>query len=287
MLIQTNELTKTFGSKVAVNHLNISIKEGSLTAVLGPNGAGKTTTMSMLTGLLKPTSGSVEIAKQTKVSMVFQQSILDDNLTVKENLMIRRGLYKDCSKEHVNELIKQIDLTNFINQKYGSLSGGQRRRVDIARALINQPDVLFLDEPTTGLDIQTRAAIWTLLHSLQEARHLTIILTTHYLEEADHSDEVYIIDHGSVIAEGSAEEIKTNYSKNKLVIYTNHPEAVLDLISAAAAPQPMSDRITCWPEDSAQALDTLTMLKTQITNFEYRSGTMNDAFLKLTGREMR
>ncbi|MEE8824925.1 daunorubicin/doxorubicin resistance ATP-binding protein DrrA [Lentilactobacillus sunkii] len=287
MLIQTKELTKTFGSKVAVNHLNISIKEGSLTAVLGPNGAGKTTTMSMLTGLLKPTSGTVEIAKQTKVSMVFQQSILDNNLTVKENLMIRRGLYKDCSKEHVNELIKQIDLTNFINQKYGSLSGGQRRRVDIARALINQPDVLFLDEPTTGLDIQTREAIWTLLHSLQEARHLTIILTTHYLEEADHSDEVYIIDHGSVIAEGSADEIKTSYSKNKLIIYTNHSQAVLDLIPAATVPQQTNDGITCWPSDSAQALDILTMLKAQITNFEYRSGTMNDAFLKLTGREMR
>lgn len=287
MLIQTKELTKAFGSKVAVNHLNISVEEGSLTAILGPNGAGKTTAMAMLTGLLKPTSGEVAIAKYTKVSMVFQQSILDDNLTVKENLMIRRGLYKDCSKEHVNQLIEQIELSKFVNQKYGSLSGGQRRRVDIARALINQPDVLFLDEPTTGLDIQTRKAIWALLHSLQKTRHLTIILTTHYLEEADHANEVYIIDHGNVIAEGSANEIKTSYSKNKLTIYTNQYEAILDAIPTVAAPQQTSDGITCWPEDSDQALYILTMVKGKITNFEYHSGTMNDAFLKLTGREMR
>lgn len=168
MLIKTRELTKTFGSQIAVNHLNISVAEGSLTAILGPNGAGKTTAMSMLTGLLKPTSGTIEIAKDARISMVFQQSILDDNLTVKENLVVRSRLYKHSSRDYLDTLIKQVELTSLINQKYGSLSGGQRRRVDIARALINKPNVIFLDEPTTGLDIQTREAIWQLLHTLQE-----------------------------------------------------------------------------------------------------------------------
>ncbi|MGF2384759.1 ATP-binding cassette domain-containing protein [Lentilactobacillus otakiensis] len=287
MLIKTRELTKTFGSQIAVNHLNISVAEGSLTAILGPNGAGKTTAMSMLTGLLKPTSGTIEIAKDARISMVFQQSILDDNLTVKENLVVRSRLYKHSSRDYLDTLIKQVELTSLINQKYCSLSGGQRRRVDIARALINKPDVVFLDEPTTGLDIQTREAIWQLLHTLQETRQLTIILTTHYLEEADHADEVYIIDNGSVIAEGSAETIKQQYSKNKLVIQTNQPEQVSDLIPATMMSQSADHQITCWPDNSTQALELLASIKTYIVNFEYRHGTMDDAFLKLTGREMR
>ena len=285
MLIQTKELTKMFGTQIAVNHLNISIQEGGLTAILGPNGAGKTTTISILTGLLKPTSGSIEIAKKVKVSMVFQQSILDDNLTVKENLTIRKGMYKDSSEENLQSVIKQTELTDLINQKYGSLSGGQRRRVDIARALINQPDVLFLDEPTTGLDIQTREAVWNLFDELQKNHHLTLILTTHYLEEADHADNVYIIDHGNVIAEGSAEVIKRQYSKNELVIDTNQPDIIKDLIPMPS--QLSGNQVICWPDNAHQALQLLETIKENITNFEYRNGRMDDAFLKLTGREMR
>lgn len=287
MLIQTKDLTKTFGSQTVVNHLNISIQSGTLTAVLGPNGAGKTTTISMLTGLLKPTSGTVEMTKGTKISMVFQQSILDDNLSVSENIMIRSRLYKSCSPKYIESLIKTVGLTNLMNQKYGSLSGGQRRRVDIARALINQPDVLFLDEPTAGLDIQTREAIWQLLHSLQEKQQLTIILTTHYLEEADHADEVYIIDHGSVITEGSAEEIKRKNATSRLILYTNEPEIVLKQIPTTISRKQSGKSIICWPENSQQALNVLESVENHTTDFEYRRATMDDAFLKLTGREMR
>ncbi|GAA2972995.1 ABC transporter ATP-binding protein [Lentilactobacillus parakefiri] len=287
MLIQTKELTKTFGNQIAVNHLNISVNKGTLTAILGPNGAGKTTVMSMLTGLLTPSSGSIEMARHTKVSMVFQQSILDDNLTVEENLRIRQGLYRNAANNRLDRLIDQVELSKLLNQNYGSLSGGQRRRVDIARALINQPDILFLDEPTTGLDIQTRQAIWHLLHTLQKAQQLTIILTTHYLEEADHADEIYIIDHGRVIAEGSAATIKRQYAYNKLMIETNHPEQISHLISASTTCQVSKGQIICWPKDYLQALKLLESVKSDITNFEYRNGTMNDAFLKLTGREMR
>ncbi|KRL70075.1 ABC transporter, ATP-binding protein [Lentilactobacillus kefiri DSM 20587 = JCM 5818] len=287
MLIQAKNLTKTFGSQTAVNHLNISIQSGTLTAVLGPNGAGKTTTISMLTGLLKPTSGTVEMTSGTKISMVFQQSILDDNLSVSENLIIRSRLYKNCSQKYIQSLIETVGLTNLMNQKYGSLSGGQRRRVDIARALINQPDVLFLDEPTAGLDIQTREAIWQLLHSLQEKQQLTIILTTHYLEEADHADEVYIIDQRSVITEGSAEEIKRKNAKSRLILYTNEPEIVLKQIAPTIAGQQSGKSIICWPENSKQALNVLESVENHTTDFEYRRATMDDAFLNLTGKEMR
>ena len=287
VIIQAKGLTKVYQSKVAVNHVNLAIKEGSLTALLGPNGAGKTTTMSMLTGLLNPTDGTIQMKPKTKISMVFQQSILDNDLTVKENLTIRNKLYKRSNTSPVNALIEKVGLTEFINQKYWRLSGGQRRRVDIARALINQPDILFLDEPTTGLDVQTRLAIWGLLQSLQQNNNLTIILTTHYLEEADNADKVYIIDHGKVIASGSADAIKAKNSSSRLTIISKQADQLMALIPNRIVHTQVDHKIICLPANTDEALALLLEFRAYIKTFNYQDGTMDDAFLSLTGRKMR
>lgn len=287
MIIQAKNLTKAFGNQIAVNHLNLSIEQGSLTAILGPNGAGKTTTISMLTGLQSPTSGTIELKYGTKISMVFQQSILDNHLSVYENLAVRSRMYHPTPASQLDMLVQKVGLQSFINQKYGHLSGGQKRRVDIARALINQPDVLFLDEPTTGLDIQTRNAIWQLLHKLREADGLTIVLTTHYLEEADHANAVYIVDHGNVIAEGTAEAIKHRYSRNRLTLAMSSSSSIPAQLSKAAHFDPQTGNLTCFPNKTADAIDLLTKFRDQIKRFEYQQGNLNDAFLNLTGKKMR
>lgn len=163
MLIEATNLTKKYGSKLALNNVSIQIKRGQLIAYLGTNGAGKSTTINMLAGLLKPTSGIISRNQGMKIGIVFQNSILDKELSVKDNLYYRSNLYHDDHSEWLQKLIHLMGLTNFLNQRYGTLSGGQRRRIDIARALITKPDILFLDEPTTGLDLQTRLVIWKLL----------------------------------------------------------------------------------------------------------------------------
>lgn len=172
----------------------------------------------MLTGLLKPTSGVISYAADLKIGLVFQNSILDNELTVKDNLYLRARMYRNFSQEWLEQLIDLIGIKNFLKQKFGTLSGGQKRRVDIARALICKPNLLFLDEPTTGLDIQTRNAIWELLTKLQEQQDLTIFLTTHYLEEAENADQMYILENGQILASGSAAEIKSQYAPNKLIL---------------------------------------------------------------------
>ena len=168
MLIETYSLTKKYGKKLALNKVNLKIDRGQLVAYLGTNGAGKSTTINILTGLLKPTSGTIKYAPNLKIGVVFQDSVLDNNLTVKDNLYLRAKMYKTFSKDWLEQLIELIGIKKFLNQKYGTLSGGQRRRVDIARALIDHPDLLFLDEPTTGLDLQTRLVIWNLNQKLQK-----------------------------------------------------------------------------------------------------------------------
>ena len=218
MLVETKNLSKVYGDKVAVNDLNIQIERGSFTAILGPNGAGKSTTIQMLIGLLQPTSGQICYAEKPRLGVVFQNSVLDARLTVLENLTIRAKQYKEIPAGRIERLVSQLGLSAFAKQPYGTLSGGQKRRVDIARALLNSPDLLFLDEPTTGLDIQTRESIWSLLKQIQKEEQMTIVLTTHYLNEADDADKIYIVDHGQVIAQGSADQIKGNYARNVLRI---------------------------------------------------------------------
>lgn len=288
MILTTDNLTKTYGKHIAINHLNITIEKGSLTAILGPNGAGKSTTMQLLIGLTQPTAGRIYYQKQVKIGIVFQTSVLDKMLTVQENLQIRARQYHEVASTKVKQLIEQLGLTSFSHQRYGTLSGGQKRRVDIARALLNESNVLFLDEPTTGLDIQTRSAIWTLLKKLQVEQKLTIVLTTHYLNEADDADKIYITDHGLLIAQGSAKEIKQHYANNVLTIITK-PQNESDLSIEKEIPilSKQENKITCLPQTSQQAINLLAKYQMFIQKFEFQSGTIDDAFMNLTGREVR
>ncbi|HHF7063856.1 TPA: ABC transporter ATP-binding protein [Streptococcus mutans] len=288
MILKTQDLTKTYSQHIAVNHVNLEIEKGSFTAILGPNGAGKSSTIQMLIGLLQPDSGSVHYAQEIKIGVVFQNSVLDEMLTVKENLQIRACQYKQVASGKVEELIDQLGLTNFSHQQYGSLSGGQKRRVDIARALLNNPDILFLDEPTTGLDIQTREAIWDLLNLLQEKQKMTVVLTTHYLDEADSADQVYIVDHGQIIAQGTANQIKGKYAKNILKLQTGNIDPLLDYLRDDSLIEKVNEgEIILKPETAQSALDIINDCRDLIDNFEFRSGTMDDAFIALTGQEVR
>lgn len=282
MLIRTKDLIKTFVDKTVIDHLNLEVEEGKLIAYIGTNGAGKSITMKMLTGLLKPTSGEIELAADLKIGMVFQESVLDEELSVLDNLKSRQALYRKQDKAWLEKLIRLTGLQDFLNQTYGTLSGGQRRRVDIIRALLNKPNLLFLDEPTTGLDIQTRRAIWEILRRLQREENLTIFLTTHYLEEAENADMTYIIDHGKVLAKGSAKELKERYSKPYLLIETDNITAFSDIDYKLLE----NGQLKMFVDDSANALAILSDKRDVISDFDYMKANINDVFLSITGREM-
>lgn len=281
ILIEAKNVSKKYGNKQVLNQLHLKIEKGSLVAYLGTNGAGKSTTIKILTGLLKASSGEVIKAKDLKVGMVFQESILDGDLKVIDNLKNRFKLYKDQDKEWFNKMIDLTGINHILNQKYKTLSGGQRRRVDIARALIHKPDILFLDEPTTGLDIQSRESLWHLFRKLQKEEQLTLFLTTHYLEEAENAEMTYVIDKGDILAQGSSQELIDKYAKSHLHLSFESPQADPN----------NSDQ---WVEDldfeGLDARETIAVLnhyQAQMKDFDYQKGNINDAFLAITGKEMK
>lgn len=288
MILQAKNISKRYGNHLAVDNIQLQFKRGTFNAILGPNGAGKSTTISMLIGLKQPTQGEIIYEPGTKIGVVFQTSVLDEMLTVRENLAIRARQYKGLKPNRVSSLIGRLGLSAFQKQKYGTLSGGQKRRVDIARALLSQPDILFLDEPTTGLDIQTRKSIWDLLYQLQREEGMTVVLTTHYLDEADEADQIYIVDHGKVIAQGSALDIKSQYAKNILKIRFKEIEKIESLKTSGMSVEQQSQlEYVFQPESEREAIDYLAQVRDRIAHFEFRPGTMDDAFIALTGREVR
>lgn len=275
-LLQTTSLTKKFGNHTAVNNISLTINQGEMVALLGPNGAGKSTTINMLIGVLQPTSGEIIFGEKatnindyrSEIGVVFQNSVLDEKLTVKDNMMLRAKMYsRPVIVQNLNE---KFELESIWKQRYGSLSGGQRRRVDIARALISSPKLLFLDEPSTGLDIQTRTKIWEILDQLRKETGLTIIFTTHYLEESENADYVYIVDQGKVIAEDTVWGLQKKYTKNILQLtYTNGTSQTKTI------------------DNKDDAIKILSEKGPLISDFEYRPGTMDDVFMNLTGKEIR
>ena len=288
MILQAKNISKRYGNHLVVDHIHLQFEKGTFNAILGPNGAGKSTTISMLIGLKQPTQGEIIYEPGTKIGVVFQTSVLDEMLTVRENLTIRARQYKGLKPNRVSDLIDRLGLSAFQKQKYGTLSGGQKRRVDIARALLHGPDLLFLDEPTTGLDIQTRKSIWDLLYQLQKEEGMTVVLTTHYLDEADEADQIYIVDHGEVIAQGSALDIKSQYAKNILKIRFKERQQIESLKSSGMSVEQQSQlEYIFQPESEREAIDYLVQVRDRIAHFEFRPGTMDDAFIALTGREVR
>jgi len=289
MLLTVKNLTKKFNHKLIVNNINLTLNKGDLVAFLGPNGAGKSTTINMLTGIIAPTAGVIELdglrptdtKYHEKIGVVFQNSVLDDELTVMQNLKIRLGMYRQ-RKLDLDYWIEKFQLQDILNQKYQVLSGGQRRRVDIVRALLPQPEILFLDEPTTGLDIQTRKLIWKVLNELRQETQLTIVLTTHYLEEAEIANFVYVIDHGQIIAADTVGELKQKFAQNVLSIELKQVNKIPNEMKKYSIHK-INGRIEVFIKEQ-DAIKLLEQLNSSINNFEYRQGNMDDIFLNLTSK---
>ena len=285
-LIETKNLTKKYGQQIAVNQLNIKISAGQLTGYLGTNGAGKSTTIKMLTKTLTPSSGEIFYSNSKQsiaMGVVFQNSVLDNELTVFDNLFLRGQMYQTIEKETIISLMKKTGVFLFAEKKYGNLSGGMRRTVDITRALINQPDILFLDEPTTGLDPQSRKEIWGLLNELKQ-NGLGIFLTTHYLEEAEFADYIYILEKGNIVEEGSAYELKKKYGQPVIHLLSNQMDLLERELKNYHTKKKSEDSIDVYLENKKEVFSLLQRVKRLILDFSYQPIGMNEVFLKVTGK---
>lgn len=291
-IIKIENLEKSFGKTKAVRKINLEVYEGSLFAFLGINGAGKSTTISMMYGGLKIDSGRITICGQdvathldkikNQIGVVFQDSILDKTLTVYENLKFRAGFYGIFGQEfkaRYQELEKLFDLAEIKNQKIQKLSGGQKRRVDIARAIIHHPKILILDEPTTGLDPGTRSKVWRIISKLREDLKMTIFLTTHYMEEAADADYVTILDKGRIIAEGTPLELKTQYATDILHLY-GVEEA--DVKKLKLPYQKIHKDFQIKVKNSAVVTQLIVKNPELFQDFELIKSTLDDVFLAVT-----
>ena len=302
-IITVSSLKKSFGKVNAVKGIDFTVRKGSLFAFLGPNGAGKSTTIDILCTLTKLDAGKIKIAGwdlerdadkiRRSIGVVFQDNLMDKKLTVRENLMIRAGFYhhsKAKRKTAVEEAARYSEIEDFIDRDYGTLSGGQRRRVDIARALLNTPKILFLDEPTTGLDPQTRKHIWETVERLQKENDMTIFLTTHYMEEAAKADYVVVMDSGLIVAQGTPFELKEKYSFEHIKIKSklNEEETLKDYLDDKKLEwTAISDYIDVKIRSTLESISILRPITDIIESFEVLHGTMDDVFLNITGKELR
>ena len=295
-LIQIEHLSKRFGPVQAVDDLSFRVKEGELFAFLGVNGAGKSTTINILCGQLPKDSGTVTIcgtdldtdASRIKQSLgvVFQNSVLDKDLSVQDNLRSRAALYGIHGKAFQNrltELASLLDFQELLKRPVGKLSGGQRRRIDIARALLHRPKILVLDEPTTGLDPQTRNLLWQVVGKLRREENLTVFLTTHYMEEAADADYVVILDHGKISAEGTPLALKNAYTGDYITFYGAQPEA---LSALGLEYEALRDAYRVAVPNTAQATKLITEHPELFVDYEITKGKMDDVFLAVTGKAL-
>lgn len=295
-ILDVKDLDKSFGDVHAVNSISFKVKKGELFAFLGVNGAGKSTTISIICGLLKKDKGTVLVDGSDidygldKVSktlgVVFQNSALDKPMSVKDNLRSRAALYGIYGKEFKNrldELATMLDFKKLLNRKVGKLSGGQKRKIDIARALIHKPKILILDEPTTGLDPQTRKIIWNVMDDLREKENMTIFLTTHYMEEASDADYVVILDRGQIVARGTPVELKNEYTGDFITLYGVDEEEVKKLNLPYEKIQ-NSYRIEV--EDTSKATELILNNPSLFKDYEIQKGKMDDVFLSVTGKKL-
>lgn len=299
-IIRVQNLKKSYNDIEAVKGIDFEVKRGSFFAFLGPNGAGKSTTIEMMCTFLAPTSGQIIIDDfvvgedngniREAIGVVFQNNVLDDLLTIEENLRLRGGLYgidKNDLPKLIQEAMETTGITDLADRRYGELSGGQRRRADIARGLIHRPKILFLDEPTTGLDPQTRQQVWATIHRMQEENNLTIFLTTHYMDEAAQADKIVIIDDGQIEEEGTPAQLKEKYAKNKLVI-TPKDKRLSDQLKKDHIPfETIADTITIYIDSTLEAVDLSKKYLDYMESYEVLKGSMDDVFLNITGRELK
>ncbi len=295
-IIEIKNLKKSFGEVTAVNDLSFSVRRGELFAFLGVNGAGKSTTISIMCGQLAKDGGSVvisgldperELAEITKkVGVVFQASVLDMPLTVRENLSSRAalyGIYGKAFEKRLYELAELLDFKDILGRTVGKLSGGQRRRIDIARALLHTPEILILDEPTTGLDPQTRKLLWDVIRDERERSRMTVFLTTHYMEEAADADYVVILDGGMIAAEGTPLSLKNEYTGDYITLY-GISDAELSELERPFEKIPGGARIIV--KDTREATALIIAHPEIFGDYEITKGRMDDVFLAATGKKL-
>lgn len=295
-IIEIKNLNKAFGDVHAVRDLSFSVREGELFAFLGVNGAGKSTTINIMCAQLSKDSGQVMVdshdlditadAVKSRMGVVFQDSLLDKALSVKDNLQSRAALYGIVGKDFDNrlcELSELLDLKELLKRPIGKLSGGQRRRIDIARALIHKPKILILDEPTTGLDPQTRKNLWNVIDGLRRAEGMTVFLTTHYMEEAAEADYVVILDSGTLVAEGTPLELKNKYTGDYVTLYGVDEEQVKTL---GVPYEPVRDAFRLSVPDTGTATALIIAHPEIFHDYEIAKGKMDDVFLRATGKEL-
>lgn len=291
--IEIKHVTKTFGHLKAVDDLSFSVEEGSFFSFLGINGAGKSTTISMLCGELSADEGEIDIeGKNIKehldeikcsIGVVYQNSVLDEALTVYDNLKYRASLYHIPGKElkkRIRNLSHLLGFEEYLKKPLNQLSGGQKRRIDIARALIHEPRLLILDEPTTGLDPQTRKILWQVIHDIRLKKHLTVFLTTHYMEETVESDQIVIIHQGHLIASGTPYELKQKYAYDTLNIYHVQEEAIQKL---GYSYQKIQEGYKIHITKPYEARNLIIKYPELFKDFELIKGGMDDVFLNVTG----
>ncbi len=300
-IIEVENLSKAYGRIKAVDKISFYVEKGKLFAFLGPNGAGKSTTINSLCTFLQPDEGKVmvnnyQLGKQDdeirkSIGIVFQDSILDDLLTVEENLELRGSFYEMKGKElkdAIRTAANATEIQGVMKRPYGKLSGGQRRRVDIARALIHTPEILFLDEPTTGLDPQTRKNVWDTIKKLQKEKGMTVFLTTHYMEEAEEADYCIIIDDGKIAAKGTPFELKEKHAKDKLKIKGIDYQVLKNTLTEDARIYTEKAEFFSLPlENTMDALPILNSYQNLLSSFTVVQGSMDDVFIGVTGKEIR
>ncbi len=300
--IVVENLQKSYGDVQAVNDISFRVKKGSLFAFLGANGAGKSTTINIICSILKKDGGKVFVEGRDldtdaalirqETGIVFQSSVLDKQLTVAQNLDIRAsfyGLSKAERKRNVGEIIELLSLQSILNRQICKLSGGQQRRVDIARAMVHRPQLLILDEPSTGLDPKTRLAVWSLIDGIRNETGMTVFLTTHYLEEAEKASDVVIMDRGVIIAQGTPNQLKNAYSNDCLLCYMPPNKSFEQSLKRGYAFSYDGERgaYKIVIRDSAQAKLLMSEFDAETSDIEIIKGTMDDVFLSVTGREIQ
>ena len=299
--IEVENFSKLYGEFRAVDDISFSVEEGSIFAFLGPNGAGKSTTINTLCTIQEKTRGTLRIngndvtMEQAKVrkdiGIVFQECTLDTKLTVRENLKLHCDFYavpKSEIKERIQFVLGLVDIEEWRNAPVSALSGGLKRRAEIARGLVHFPKVLFLDEPTTGLDPQTRANVWDYINKLQKQKNITIFLTTHYLEEAEICDQVAIIDHGKIVAHDTPYNLKKLHTSSTTRIRIADPAPLLRYCAEHSLHAVREDGgVSIASPDIGAVMELVSVFKTSIEDIEIRKGTLDEVFLSLTGKEIR
>lgn len=299
-ILEVKDLYKSYGPVEAVKGISFNVREGTLFAFLGLNGAGKSTTINMISGILSKDKGHILLDNESieknllkakgKIGIVFQNSVLDKKLSVYSNLKTRAALYDisgELFKVRIEELSTLLDMEEILKRPIGKLSGGQRRKADIARALIHNPKLLILDEPTTGLDPQTRILVWNCLEALRKNTGLTIFLTTHYMEEASEADHVIILDDGEIVASDSPNALKNQYANDFIKIYSKGV-CVYNIIKKENLIYCEKDElIEINIKNTKEATRLITMYPDAFNDFEVVKGKMDDVFLKVTGKNLK